>query len=50
MKSMETRLISCISLNVAGQNQPCDVIKMGEKRGEVVKKTPTKEMDNPSFL
>ncbi len=26
-----------------------DVIKMGDKEGEVVKKTPKKEMDNPSF-
>ena len=32
------------------KNDPCDVIKMKEIRGEVGKKTPKKEMDNPSFL
>ena len=32
------------------KNQPCDVIKMNEMRGEVGKKTPKKEMDNPTFL
>ena len=32
------------------KNHPCDVIKMREMRGEVDKKTPKKEMDNPSFL
>ena len=31
-------------------NQLCDVIKMRDMRGEVEKKTPKKEMDNPSFL
>ena len=39
---------------VAGQSvlkkQPCDVIKMREMRGEVKKKTPKKEIDNPSFV
>ena len=30
--------------------QPCDVIQMREMRGEEGKKTPKKEMDNPSFL
>ena len=28
----------------------CDVIKMREMRGEVGKKTPEKEMENPLFL
>ena len=32
------------------KNQPRDVIKMREMSGEVVKKTPKKEMDNPLFL
>ena len=32
------------------KNQPCDVIKMREMIGEVVKKTPKKEIDNYSFL
>ena len=32
------------------KNQPCDVIKIREMRGEVGKKTPKKEMENPSFL
>ena len=32
------------------KNQPCDVIKMREMRGEVGKKPLKKEMDNPSFL
>ena len=32
------------------KNQPRDVIKMIEMRGEVGKKTPKKEIDNPSFL
>ncbi len=32
------------------KNQPCDVIKMREVRREVGKKTPKKEVDNPSFL
>ena len=31
------------------KNQPRDVRKIGEMRGEVKKKTP-KKMDNPSFL
>ena len=30
------------------KNQPHDVIKMWEMRGEVGKKTPKKDMDNPS--
>ena len=32
------------------KNQPWDVIKMRDMRGEVGKKTPVKERDNPSFL
>ena len=32
------------------KNQTRDVIKMREMRGEVGKKTPKNEMDNPSFL
>ena len=32
------------------KNQPCDVIKIREIRGEVEKKTSKKDMDNPSFL
>ena len=32
------------------KNQPGDVIKMTEMRGEVGMKTPKKEMNNPSFL
>ena len=32
------------------KNQSCDIIKMREMRGEVEKKTPKKEMDNPSLL
>ena len=32
------------------KNQPCDVIKMREVRGEVGKRTPKKEMNNPSFV
>ena len=32
------------------KNQPSDVLKMREMRGELGKKTPKKEMDNPSFL
>ena len=32
------------------KNQPCDVIKIREMKGEVGKKTPKKEMDNPSFF
>ena len=32
------------------KNQPCNVIKMREMRGEVGKKNLKKEMDNPSFL
>ena len=31
------------------KNQPYDVIKMREMRGEGGKKTPKKEMDNPHF-
>ena len=29
------------------KNQPCNVIKMMKMRGEVEKKTPKKDMDNP---
>ena len=32
------------------KNQPCDVIKMKEMRGELGMKTPKIEIDNPSFL
>ena len=32
------------------KNDPCDVIKIREMRGEVGKKTPKKEIDNPSFF
>ena len=32
------------------KNDPCDVIKMTEMRGEVGKKPPKKEMENPLFL
>ena len=32
------------------KNQPYDVIKMREMKGEVGKKTPKTKMDNPSFL
>ena len=32
------------------KNQPYNVIKMGEMRGEVGKKTPKKDVDNPSLL
>ena len=32
------------------KNDPCDVIKMRELRGEVGKKTYKKEMDGHSFL
>ena len=32
------------------KSQPCDVIKMRYMGGEAWKKTPEKEMDNPSFL
>ena len=32
------------------KNQPCDIIKIREMRGEVRKNAPKKEMDNPSFL
>ena len=32
------------------KNQSCDIIKMSETRVEVEKKTPKKEMDNPSLL
>ena len=41
-------------LGVSGQsiskNQPYNVITMGEMRGEVDKKTPKKDVDNPSLL
>ena len=40
----ETKLLqNCV------KNDPCDVIKMREMRGEVGKKTLKKEMDNPLF-
>ena len=47
--------ISASKYNISSEtkclkNQPCNVIKMGEMRGEVGKKTPKEEMDNPSFL
>ena len=32
------------------KNHPRDVIEMREMNGEVKKKTPKNEMDNPSFL
>ena len=32
------------------KNDPCHVIKMWELRGVVGKKTPKKEIDNPTFL
>ena len=32
------------------KNQPCDVIKRREMKGEMEKKTPKKKMDNSIFL
>ena len=37
------------ALQSVSKNQPCDVIKMRDE-GEVGKKTPKKDMVNPSFL
>ena len=39
----ESKFTKCL------RNQPYDVMKMREMRGEVGKKTPEKEMYNPSF-
>ena len=38
------------ALQSVSKDQPCDVIKMREIRGEVGKETPKKDMDNPLFL
>ena len=44
-----TAILTILTRPNCVKNDPCDAMKMREMRGEVGKKTPKKEMDNPSF-